>query len=144
MAKFGAAVTEVQELTKLMQDLADLPQEVQDEMLLAEAAIVYRAQHTAALKDLDEKGYSTGATAAALAIGKPMGQQSRHLFLQFEGSRGEEGKSLRYNSTVAFFNEVGSRHIRARRWIQKANEQSADEAVQAAAKVYDKWLGKSR
>ncbi len=141
MAKLGAsdAVQNLAAVTELLNDLATLPAEVQDAMLLAEADVVYKAQHKSALHDLDEKGYGTGATAAALTIGKPSGSKSRSLFLTFKGKRGK-GKARRNASTVAFFNEVGSKRIHARRWIKRANEAAADEALAAAAKEYDEWL----
>lgn len=130
---------DVQSTVRLMEDLVELPVQVQDDMLLAEAQVVYREQHRAALSGLDEMGYGTGATAASLTIGKPVGSRGRSVSLTFKGSRGT-GKARRSNSTVAFFNEVGSRHVRSRMWIKQANERCADEAVSAAAKVYDEWL----
>lgn len=141
MAKLNvdSAKRELESVLALTQDMSMLPVEVQDAMLQAEAEVVYRAQHESALKDLDERGYSTGATAAALAIDKPKGGKTRSISIVFKGKRGA-GKARRSTSTVAFFNEFGSKRIHARKWIQKANEKSADEAVKAAMKVYDNWL----
>ena len=130
---------DMQSTIRLMDDMMELPVQLQDDMLLAEAQVVYREQHRAALTDLNEMGYSTGTTAASLTIGKPVGNRGRSISLTFKGSRGT-GKARRSNSTVAFFNEVGSKRVRARKWVKQANERCADEAVSAAAKVYDDWL----
>lgn len=129
---------DMQSTIRLMDDMMELPVQLQDDMLLAEAQVVYREQHKAAL-DLDEMGHSTGTTAASLTIGKPTGAKGRSVSLTFKGSRGK-GKAKRSNSTVAFFNEVGSKRVRARKWVKQANERCADEAVGAAAKVYEQWL----
>lgn len=44
------------------------------------------------------------------------------------------------NAEVAFINEFGKHGQPARPFIKTANEEAADTAVEAAAKVYDKYL----
>ena len=130
---------DVKSTVKLMDDLMDLPEQLQDEMLMAEAQVVYRAQKQVASINLDEMGFSTGTTAKSLTIGKPVGKRNRNIKLYFKGTRGK-GKAKRKNALVAYYNEVGSKHVRSRMWIKQTNELCADEAVGAAAKVYDEWL----
>lgn len=124
---------------QLLDGMERFPTELQDQMLIAESEVVYREQHKVAMSDLNEEGYSTGGTAAALTVGKPKGGKQRSLELTFEGTR-KNVTTERNASTVAFFNEFGSKRIRARHWIRKVNAECADEATDAAAKIYTDWL----
>ncbi len=145
-----------------LEEIADLPDDVAEEMLDAEADIVLAAQRSEAEKlgmytgydthnntrdtsptnslPGQTRKYSTGDLAKSIKKGKMQvdgGKRSRHIY--FSGSR-KRGKTRTKNSEIAFFNEFGTRTINARNFIRVANEKSAGAAVQAAAKVYDKFL----
>lgn len=142
--------------------ISDLPDDVADEMLDAEADIVLPAQRSEAEKlgmysgydthnnsrdtsatnflPGQTESYSTGDLARSIRKGKTKikdGKRSKSIY--FSGSR-RRGKTRIKNSEIAFFNEFGTRTINARNFVWVANEKSADAAVEAAAKVYDKYL----
>ena len=127
-------------LDSLMDDLLaieELPDEVTEEMLDAEAEIVEEAQVYTGMK---MGVYRSGETLRSITHGKMKrgrdGQRSKYVYPQGTNDKGER------NATVAFVNEFGApqRGIAARPFILTANETAADEAVSAAADVYDKYL----
>jgi len=127
----------------LFEGMEKFPQELQDEMLQAELAVVQREQLAAAQK-LNIKGFGTGGTANALTAQGPFGRDGqRYMKLFFKGTRPNGKGKTRSNGTIAFFNEFGSKKIHARAFISGANKKCADEAVQAAAKKLDEWMSKN-
>jgi hypothetical protein len=127
-------------LDGLMDDLlavAEIPDDVAEEMLDAEAAIVEEAQVYTGMK---MGVYRSGETLRSITHGKMKrgkdGQRSKYVYPRGINEKGER------NAAVAFINEFGApqRGIQARPFIQTANELSADEAVKAAEDVYDKYL----
>ena len=127
-------------LDSLMDDLltvAEIPDDVAEEMLDAEAAIVEEAQVYTGMK---MGVYRSGETLRSITHGKMKrgkdGQRSKYVYPRGINEKGER------NATVAYINEFGApqRGIQARPFIQTANELSADEAVKAAEDVYDKYL----
>lgn len=122
----------------MFKNLAELPTQVVDQMLTQGIVPVEKALREEASK-LNIKGHGTGELERSITVRSPAGAKGkRHIDIEFAGKR----KGGRRNSTVAFFNEFGSRKITARRFIQKANEKSADEAVEAMLRVYDNFLQK--
>lgn len=120
--------------------LAELPDEVVEEMLRAEAAVVEKAQKT----ELRALGLvRTGQLVNSIGISEKVRTKngSKVLYLYPKGSRSDEGKE-RTNTEVGFIYEFGApaRHIPAYNWMKHANENCHEEAVEAAAKVYDKFL----
>lgn len=145
-----------------MENIAGIPDDVAEEMLDAEAGIVLAAQRSEAEKlgmytgydthnntrdtsptnslPGQTRNYSTGELARSIRKGKMQvkdGKRSKRIY--FSGSR-KRGKTRTKNSEIAFLNEFGSRTINARNFIWVANEKAADAAVEAAAKVHDKFL----
>ena len=120
-----------------LQSIEELPDEVAEEMLDAEAAIVEEAQVYTGMK---MGVYRTGDTLRSITHGKMKrgrdGQRTKYVYPQGTNEKGER------TATVAFINEFGApqRGIAARPFIRTANELSADEAVEAAADVYDQFL----
>ena len=120
-----------------LQSIEELPDEVAEEMLDAEAAIVEEAQVYTGMK---MGVYRTGDTLRSITHGKMKrgrdGQRAKYVYPQGTNEKGER------TATVAFINEFGApqRGIAARPFIRTANELSADEAVEAAADVYDQFL----
>lgn len=137
------------ELTLSLEEVAELPDEVIDEMLNAGADVVVEAQRKEALK-LGKLGgyrnakqtedYSTGDTARSIKKGRvKVKNGQRFLYITPVGSR-KRGKSTTRNAEVAFLNEFGTRTINARGFLRKANELSAEAYTAAQMAVYDKFL----
>ena len=133
MAEFSASGLD--ELMLSLQDVAQLPESVQDSMLNAQADVVLQAQKSAAQSIAD-----TGKTARSLKKNKPKTRKGiRYISITFSGTR-KRGKTVTRNAEIAFVNEYGKRGVPARNFIRKANEQSAAASTQAAATVYDEYL----
>lgn len=138
-----------------MQDVANLPESVQDEMLNAGADITVAAQRAEAAKlgksyrnPGQTRDYSTGRVAASIKRGKVKIDKdgNRVLYITPSGSRtrggkrkGKEPKKTR-NAEIAFMNEYGRKDMPARGWIRLANEQSSEACTAAQAAVYDRYL----
>lgn len=148
-----------------MQQIAEIPEDVQDEMILAQAQVAMEAQREEAKKlgmyqgyDTSnnsrftsatnilwgqEKSYSTGQLAKSIRISKPKTKKgTRSVSVYFAGSR-KRGKNKIHtvkNSEIAFLNEYGTRTINARHFIWVANEKSAEATTKAGFEVYDRWL----
>lgn len=128
-------VSGLDDLLLSLQDVAALPEDVQDEMLNAQADVVLAAQKKSALSIAD-----TGQTARSLRKGKPKTRKGiRSISITFSGSR-KRGRSTTRNAEIAFVNEYGKTGMPARNFIRTANEQSAAASTQAAATVYDQYL----
>ncbi len=137
------------EVTLSMQEVADLPDEVIDEMLNAGADVVARAQREEALKLGKLGGYrndgqtidwSTGETARSIKKGKvKIKDGKRILYVTPTGSRSRGNTTVR-NAEIAFLNEYGTKTIHARNFLYIANEKCAAETTAAQAAVYDKFL----
>ena len=130
----------INDLDGFMLDLeaaAELPDEVAEEMLLAEAESVEEAQIYTGMK----RGvHRTGVTLYSITHGKmKRGKDGDRVMHVYPGGVNEDGNR---NAEVAFINEFGApdRRIDARPFIYTANEEAADAAVDAAAEVYDKFL----
>ena len=133
MAEFD--VSGLDDLMLSLQDVADLPETVQDAMLDAQADVVLQAQQSAAQAIAD-----TGQTARSLRKSKPRTRKGvRSISITFAGSR-KRGDTTTRNAAIAFVNEYGKKGVPARNFIRKANEQSAAASTQAAASVYDQYL----
>ncbi len=124
------------ELALSFEEIAKLGDDVLRPMLEAEGRIVMRAQERTANSMLSGP-YSTGALAKSLKLGKYRRKNSgASMSVTFSGK--QHGTRL---AEIAFYNEFGTRRgQKARPFIRTANEACADEAVDAAAKVYDEYL----
>ncbi len=131
------------ELILSMQEVAEIPDNVQDEMLNAGADVVVRAQQQAA--------QSMGVQDTGLTISKikktkvKVKSGKRVIYIYPQGTRvrgkGENGKPVRVrNAEIAFINEYGTRRQAARPFVLQGNETSAEETTQAQATVYYRWL----
>lgn len=161
MAKFSMLGLEDLELS--MQEVAQIPGNVMDEMLNAQADIAMEAQRAEAKKlgkyqgysathnnfratsltnqlPGQVKSYSTGTLARSIKKRSKVDKDGRAFVeIYFSGSR-KRGKTRTRNSEIAFLNEFGTRTINARRFIWVANEKIADKANAAAMAIYDRWL----
>lgn len=127
-------------LDELLDDLAtiaEIPDAVLLEMLTAEAEVIAPAQ----AQEAQAMGvYDTGTTARSITYDKKLKEtkDGKAIYVYPQGTR-RDGNSRRA-AEVAFVNEFGKAGQPGRPFIQTANEKKADEAVDAAAGVYDRFL----
>lgn len=119
--------------------IAELPDDITLEMLIAEAEVIAPAQETEARAML-AGSFSTGETAQSITYDKSLKKTSdgRAIYVYPKGTRKHGNK--RRAAEVAFVNEFGKQGQAARPFIQTANEKAADAATEAAARVYDSFL----
>ena len=128
----------IKAVADMMKNLGDLPTSVVDAMLLEGIKPVEKALREEASR-LNIEGHGTGELERSITVRSPAGAKGkRHIDIEFVGRR----TGGRLNSTVAFFNEFGSRKIHARRFIEKANNKSATDSVGAMMRVYDEFVQK--
>lgn len=125
-------------------ELAQIPDEVVDDMLNAQADIAAAAQQEEAKKML-VGDYVTGTTALSIKKGKiKLKNGQRVLYVTPTGTRkrGKRKISKTRNAEIAFINEYGDpgRRIPARPFIRTANERTAAQQEKAALKAYDDYL----
>lgn len=135
MAEFRAVGLD--ELALSLQEIAEIPEDVQDEMLEAQGAVVARAQRESAQRYGIQR---TGTLIRSIKAGKVKLDKhgSRVLYVTPTGSRVRGGKKTT-NAEIAFLNEYGTRRQKARPFMRDANERSAEAATQAAADIYYRW-----
>jgi len=125
------------------EDYATASRETQDNILLKQAGILKPAQARLAAAILNEAGMSLGITAKSIKINQPKTSSSgvQVLSITFEGTR-NDGNSVRRTAEVAFVNEFGvpGKHMKARRFISRANEEHADECAEVAADLFAQYV----
>ena len=121
-----------------MTEISQIPEDVQDQMLNAQADIVVRAQQEKARAYGVQK---TGLLISSIKKGKVKATKTgRAIYVYPQGSRTRSGKKTR-NAEIAFVAEYGRpKKQKARPFIRDANETSAEETTQAGAMVYDQFL----
>lgn len=140
MANFS--VSGLDEFMLSMQQVAELPESVIDDMLKAGADVAAEAQRKEA--DAVLRGpYATGKTALSIKKGRVKLHKDgyRVIYVTPTGTRRRGSRTTR-NAEIAFINEFGVPHrgIPARPFISVANEKSAAETTAAQAAVYNKFL----
>lgn len=135
MAEFKAVGLD--ELALSLQEIAEIPEDIQDEMLRVQGDIVAQAQRESAQRYGIQR---TGILIRSIKPGKAKLDKhgSRALYVTPVGSRVRGGKKTT-NAEIAFLNEYGTRGQRARPFMRDANERSAEAATQAAADIYYRW-----
>ena len=123
------------ELSEFFGNISDIPDDVTDEMLLAQADIVEKAQIA---KGAAYGVMLTGVTLSSIKVGKIVRSGgSKSIKIVPEGSNADGNR----NAEVAFLNEFGvpSKGMAARPFISDANEEAADPATDAAAQILFDW-----
>lgn len=116
-----------------------IPGDTMNKMLHAAADVAVKAQQRTAGEMLNGK-YATGDLAKSIRKGRITRiRDGKAIKIIFSGTR-RRGKSTVSNAEIAFVNEFGKRGQAPRPFIKTANEQCEEEAIAAAADVYDKWL----
>ena len=127
------------ELMLDMQAIAELPEDVQDEMLNAQADVVVKAQREQA-EVMGVHAPNSGLTIRSIKKGKvKLKKGVRVIYVTPTGTR-KRGKKRVRNAEIAFVNEYGKKRQKARPFIRTANEKSAEATTQAAMDVYDRFL----
>ena len=123
-----------------LQEIAEIPEEVQDEMLRAGAEVVAKAQREKVRAYGIYDGSSPKHVADSIKPGKvKLKKGQRIIYVSPTGSR-RRGKTGTRNSEILFVNEYGRRGQKARPAVRDANEASAKATTAAQAEVYDKYL----
>ncbi len=116
--------------------------DVMNKMLHSAADVIVKTQKQTAQRMLKGR-YATGRLANSISKGRVRSSKDgRSIEIGFKSGRVRGKKKLRTtsNAEIAFLNEYGKRGQPPRPFIQQANEQCREEAIEAAAKEYDKWL----
>lgn len=134
MAKF--TIEGINDTISLLDNMADVPDELIDDMLIAGGEV---AMESLKYSTLAKGVYDTGQLYDSIALGKP--SKNKTIDVCFKGTR---KNSKTRNAEVAFINEHGAPHKNkpARQFIRKAQEDAADPAVEAAARVFDEYINK--
>lgn len=141
MAQFG--VDGIDALILSLEQVASIPEDIQDQMLNAQADVVVTAQRAKVKAMGIYDGSSPVHVADSIKKGKPKTKKgTRVLYVTPTGSRtrGKEKKQKVRNAEILFVNEFGRKNQRARPAVAEANEESAEATTQAGFRVYDAWL----
>ena len=138
MAEFSC--NGLDDLMLSLQEIAAIPEEVQDEMLRAGAEVVAQAQREKVKAYGIYDGSSPRHVADTIKPGRvKLKKGQRVIYVTPTGSR-RRGKSVTRNAEILFVNEYGKRDQKARPAIRDANEACAEQMVSAQMAVYDKHL----
>ena len=138
MAEFSC--NGLDDLMLSLQEIAAIPEEVQDEMLRAGADVVAQAQREKVKAYGIYDGSSPRHVADTIKPGRvKLKKGQRVIYVTPTGSR-RRGKSVTRNAEILFVNEYGKRGQKARPAIRDANEESAEATTAAEAAILDKWM----
>ena len=138
MAEFSC--NGLDDLMLSLQEIAAIPEEVQDEMLRAGAEVVAQAQREKVKAYGTYDGSSPRHVADTIKPGRvKLKKGQRIIYVSPTGSR-RRGKTVTRNSEILFVNEYGRLGQKARPAVRDANEASAEKTTAAMAAVHEKWL----
>lgn len=138
MAEFS--FSGINELELSLREIEELPEEVADEMLEAQADVL--------IDEIQNRGEAYGVMAPgsgkmlkSIKKGKAKRGKNgtRQIVVSPRGSR-TRGKKKTSNAEIAFLNNYGTRHQQARPFWSDAEKTSEKSMEKAAAEVHDKWL----
>lgn len=128
------------ELMRSLEEIAETPDEVLEEMLQAQAAVVAAAQR----KKLARLGlkHPTGQLERSISTGRKMKRDRSGAPALYVYPRGKRKKGEASNGEVGFILEYGApgRGLPPKPWMRPANAEAEAEAAQAAQAVHDRWL----
>lgn len=119
-----------------------LPNDVMNRMLHSAADVVAAAQRQTAQSML-QGPYTTGKLVKSIKKGRiKRTKDGKSIRIVFDGGRvrGKRKLTAISNEEIAFLNEYGRRGQPSRPFIQTANNQCGDAAIEAAGREYEKWL----
>ena len=137
MASFS--VSGLDELYESISKASTVPTGVKRNVLLAMGDVIREAQSKMA--DLILRGpFTSGTTAKSVKLGRVrITSDGGRVSVSFVGERARFNTVTR-NAAIAFINEFGKRGQKGRPFIKKANEENADKANEAGARVFFDWL----
>lgn len=138
MASFHTDGLDALELS--FQEIAELPEETIQKMLLEGGDIIKKGQ-TAEVQSLGL--VDSGILQKSISMEPKFRGKNRRVVVNPKGVHHitTAGKKI-YNNDVGFIHEFGAphRHIPAKQWMRVANEKHINAAVDAEAEVYDDFL----
>lgn len=146
-----------------MEEFANIPDSVVDDILRAGAEVVKKAHVNAIAKMGQHTRHLIGSPAIIMkrrtsgtfgryALVYPQGvhhtyRKKAHSYTKYNWGRAggtrqtSAGEGTASNAEVAFIQEFGGHgNTKNLNWMRDANEKSADATTEAEARVYDKWL----
>ena len=136
----GFTVSGLDEFSLSLQELAALPDTVQDDMLEAGAEVVAKAQRDKVMAYGIYDRESTQHVAESIKPGKVKVKKGRRVIYVSPTGKRKRGNTETRNAEILFINEFGKRGQSARPAVRDANEACAEATTQAEFQVYDKWL----
>ena len=138
MAEFSC--NGLDDLMLSIQEIAEIPEDVQNAILQAGADVVAQAQREKVKAYGIYDGSSPKHVADSIKPGKiKLKKGQRIIYVTPTGSR-RRGKTVTRNAEILFVNEYGRRGRKARPAVEDANEASAEKTTAAMAAVHEKWL----
>jgi HK97 gp10 family phage protein len=124
----------IEDLIGSFENLANIPDGVLDEMLNAGADVIAEKQKAVGRR---MGVHLTGVTLESIKKHPKIGttKDGRYIDIYPDGKNADGNR----NAEVAFINEFGKRGQDARPFMETANEESAGETTEAAAKVLHDW-----
>lgn len=136
----GFTVSGLDEFSLSLQELAALPDTVQDDMLEAGAEVVAKAQRDKVMASGIYDRESTQHVAESIKPGKVKVKKGRRVIYVSPTGKRKRGSTETRNAEILFINEFGKQGQSARPAVRDANEACAEATTQAEFQVYDKWL----
>ena len=135
---FAVSHIGLEALKQALENIESITDDVQKDMLNAQADVVVDAQVYTAGTML-QGPYYKGGVARSVFKSKPRKKKSGlYIDIGFRGT--QHGNRL---AEIAFVNEYGKKGQPARAFIKHANEISAEASATAGYDVYDRWLNKN-
>lgn len=136
----GFKVEGLDEFSLSLEELAALPDTVQDRMLLAGADVVAKAQKQKVLAYGIYDRDSTQHVADAIKPGRVKSKKGQRVIYVTPTGKRKRGNTETRNAEILFVNEFGKQGQAARPAVADANEACAEAMTQAEFEVYDQWL----
>lgn len=136
-------ITGITELNEALSRISDVPEEIKTEILAEMGTValegIRQSGHTAGVYDESSDGKHM---LDSLALSKPkLTDNGGSISVVFRGTRKDEKhKKKTRQSFVAFENEYGNRHQRARPFVRPGIEKNRSAIFAAGERVYHRWL----
>lgn len=133
--QFAVTTVGVDALANVLKEIANIPQQVQGEIVDAMADVIKDAQVYTAGTML-QGPYNEGGVASSITKSRIKKRKSGpYVDIEFKGE--QHGNRL---AEIAFVNEYGKKSQPARPFIKTANKLSDEPSKKAGRDKYDAWL----
>lgn len=132
----------IDDLMFSLEDVAKMPEEIQDEMLNAGADVLIPIQRKKVRQYgiYDMNNQETRHVADSIGKGMPKRRKGvKVIHVTPKGSR-KRGNKITKNAEILFVNEFGKRGQKGRPAIRDSTEEAADSVAQAEMRVWDAYL----